>query len=120
MDEEPAAELYELTQSLTADAGYHTYEISNHAQPGHECAHNMVYWRGQDYVGVGPGAHGRIWTNEGRTGTAVERQPESWWQMAMSEGHGIVDKFVLDQEEVGDEFLMMGLRLKEGISAKTL
>ena len=116
LEEEEAAKMYELTQSMTGDAGYQTYEISNHALPGHECAHNLVYWRGQDYVGVGPGAHGRIWTNEGRTGTATERHPETWWQMAMSNGHGITEKFVLDREEVGDEFLIMGLRLKEGIS----
>ncbi len=116
LEETPSAELYELTQSLTGDAGYRTYEISNHAQPGHECAHNLVYWRGQDYVGIGPGAHGRVWTNEGRTGTATERQPETWWQSVMSNGHGIVEKFVLDREAVGDEFLLMGLRLQEGIS----
>ena len=65
--EETAARLYEVTQALTADAGLPAYEISNHARPGAESRHNLIYWRGQDYAGVGPGAHGRITTDDGKT-----------------------------------------------------
>jgi len=114
LDEERSAELYELTQSITTDAGFRTYEISNHAVPGAECLHNLVYWRGQEYAGIGPGAHGRLETNEGRIATATERNPEKWWQKVMVENHGMVEHDRLSKQEHADEFLLMGLRLAEG------
>ncbi|MGI9351731.1 MAG: radical SAM family heme chaperone HemW [Rhizobiaceae bacterium] len=113
-DENIAAELYELTQSVAGQAGFETYEISNHAKPGSQCRHNLVYWRGQEYAGIGPGAHGRLHTNRGRLATATLRNPESWWQQTMVEGNGIEDEAYLDREEHADELILMGLRLAEG------
>lgn len=114
LPENPSAELYELTQDITNEAGFQTYEISNHARPGAECQHNLVYWRGQDYAGIGPGAHGRLGVNEGRLATENVKNPEEWWQQVMVQDHGMVEKFVLLPEEHADELLLMGLRLAEG------
>ena len=112
--EELAAELYECTQEVTAAAGLPVYEISNHAVPGAECQHNLVYWRGQEYVGIGPGAHGRLVCDGRRHATATIRNPESWWQQAMVNGHGLEEFEMLSPEEHADELLVMGLRLVEG------
>lgn len=114
LPENPSAELYELTQDITNDAGFETYEISNHAKPGAECQHNLVYWRGQDYVGIGPGAHGRLSVNEGRLATETIKNPEEWWQQVMVKEHGMVERFALLPAEHADELLLMGLRLAEG------
>jgi len=113
--EDPSAELYEMTQAITSDAGYQTYEISNHAKPGHECAHNLVYWRGQDYAGIGPGAHGRITRENSKIATSTHKSPEEWWQKVMVDGHGMAEQVSLLPEEQADEFLLMGMRLAEGI-----
>ena len=114
LPENTSAELYELTQDMTHTAGFQTYEISNHAKPGAECQHNLVYWRGQDYAGIGPGAHGRLSVNEGRLATATIKNPEEWWQQVMVKDHGMIEKFALLPEEHADELLLMGLRLAEG------
>jgi len=116
LQENHAAELYELTQELTSASGFETYEISNHAKPGAQCEHNLVYWRGQEYAGIGPGAHGRLQTNEGRLATANIKNPEMWWQQVMVQKHGMEQMDVLEQFEHADEFLLMGLRLAEGFS----
>lgn len=116
-DPDLAAELYELTFAVTAKAGLPAYEISNHAAPGAECAHNLVYWRYQDYVGVGPGAHGRLTVDGAKWATATERRPEEWWQQAMVAGHGLTDFTRLIASETADEMLLMGLRLREGVDA---
>ncbi|WP_323014268.1 radical SAM family heme chaperone HemW [Devosia sp.] len=115
-DEDLAADFYELTQELTAAAGLPAYEISNHARPGQESRHNMLYWRYGEYAGIGPGAHGRLLINNQRHATAAERMPFDWQKKVMAQGHGMVVDDVLTWEEQGDEFLVMGLRLKEGIS----
>ena len=115
LEEEPSAELYELTHSLTADKGYEAYEISNHALPGQQCEHNLIYWRGHDYAGIGPGAHGRITMDGKRIATSTHKNPEEWWQQCMVEGHGFDERTGLTSQEQGDEFLLMGLRLAEGI-----
>ncbi len=115
-EEERAAQLYELTQDITAIAGFETYEISNHAKPGTQCQHNLIYWRGQEYAGVGPGAHGRLHTNYGRLATATLRNPEDWWQQAMVKGHGLEEEVYLGSEEHADELILMGLRLAEGFN----
>jgi len=114
-DSDHAAELYELTQALAGAAGMPAYEISNHAAPGAECAHNLVYWRYQDYAGIGPGAHGRLTIDGVKWATATHRHPEEWWQAAMVSGHGMSEFSALDEAETADEMLLMGLRLKEGI-----
>ena len=114
-DPDHAAELYALTQSVTAARGLPAYEISNHARPGAESRHNLTYWRYGEYVGVGPGAHGRFIEDGTRFVTVAERRPESWLGMVEQAGHGITGGESLTREEEADEFLLMGLRLVEGI-----
>jgi putative oxygen-independent coproporphyrinogen III oxidase len=107
--------LWDVTQEVTARAGLPAYEVSNHARPGAECRHNLVYWRYGEYVGVGPGAHGRLMTPKGRRAQATERHPEMWLTCVETEGHGLIEDEPLNAEQQGDEFLLMGLRLREGI-----
>jgi oxygen-independent coproporphyrinogen-3 oxidase len=114
-DEAMARALYDLTQDVCAKHGLPAYEISNHARPGAECRHNLVYWRGQDYAGIGPGAHGRLDIGGVRHATATEKRPEAWLMRVEANGHGVVTDDVLNREERADEFLLMGLRLAEGI-----
>lgn len=115
-DEDLAADFYEMTQELTAEAGMPAYEISNHARPGQESQHNLLYWRYGEYAGIGPGAHGRLLINNQRHATAAELLPFDWQKKVVAQGHGMVVDDVLTWEEQGDEFLVMGLRLREGIS----
>ena len=115
-DEELAAEFYELTQELTAESGLPAYEISNHARPGQESRHNLIYWRYGEYAGIGPGAHGRILVGDSRHATATEKLPFEWQKRVNTAGNGLVTDDVLTWEEEGDELLVMGLRLREGIS----
>lgn len=117
-DPDLGAEFFELTQKVTEAAGMPAYEVSNHAKPGAECRHNLVYWRYGDYVGVGPGAHGRLSVGVNRIATATERNPEAWVEAVEQNGHGMVENFGLSEEEQGDEYLLMGLRLTEGIDLK--
>ena len=112
---EEARALWDVTQEVCEAAGLPAYEISNHARPGAESRHNLVYWRYGEYVGLGPGAHGRVVTEQGRLATATERDPEAWLSRVEAGGHGLVTEDVLSAEEEGDEFLVMGLRLREGI-----
>jgi putative oxygen-independent coproporphyrinogen III oxidase len=114
-DEDTARALYDTTQEICAAHGLPAYEISNHARPGGECRHNLVYWRGQEYAGIGPGAHGRLDIEGDRHATATEKRPEAWLACVEAEGSGVVTDEVLTQEERSDEFLLMGLRLAEGI-----
>jgi putative oxygen-independent coproporphyrinogen III oxidase len=107
--------LWDVTQEVTARAGLPAYEVSNHARPGAECRHNLVYWRYGEYAGVGPGAHGRLLTSRGRRAQATERHPEMWLTCVETEGHGLIEDEALSSEQEGDEFLLMGLRLREGI-----
>jgi putative oxygen-independent coproporphyrinogen III oxidase len=112
---ELAAELYAVTQRVTAAAGLPAYEISNHARPGAESRHNLTYWRYGEYVGVGPGAHGRFVEAGRRTVTIAEKVPETWLNLVEARGHGVTGGEVLTRDEETDEFLLMGLRLAEGI-----
>ncbi|BCH20534.1 radical SAM family heme chaperone HemW [Mesorhizobium sp. L-8-3] len=114
-DGEHAAELYAVTQEVTAEHGLPAYEISNHARPGAESRHNLTYWRYGEYVGVGPGAHGRFVENGRRVVTIAERMPETWLNLVEAKGHGVTGGEVLSRSEEADEFLLMGLRLAEGI-----
>jgi putative oxygen-independent coproporphyrinogen III oxidase len=114
-DDDLARTLYDTTLEICAAHGLPAYEISNHARPGSECRHNLVYWRGQEYAGVGPGAHGRIDIDGDRHATATEKRPESWLMRVEAAGHGVTTDDVLTSEERGDEILLMGLRLAEGI-----
>lgn len=115
---EHSAHLYQMTQDITASCNLPNYEISNHATKGQECLHNLIYWRYQDYAGVGPGAHGRLSIDGKKVATATEYNPEIWWQNVMVDGHGIKENETLTGENAADEFLLMGLRLREGIDPK--
>jgi oxygen-independent coproporphyrinogen-3 oxidase len=117
-DETTARALYDVTQEVCAKAGLPAYEISNHARKGAECRHNLVYWRGEEYAGIGPGAHGRLDIEGVRHATATERRPEAWLMRVEAYGHGVVTDDMLNREERADEFLLMGLRLAEGIDPK--
>jgi len=114
-DGDAARELYDLTIDTCARAGLPAYEISNHARPGAECRHNLVYWRGAEYAGIGPGAHGRLNVGNARIATATEKRPETWLMRVESLGHGVIEDEPLTREERADEYLLMGLRLAEGI-----
>ncbi|WP_375143812.1 radical SAM family heme chaperone HemW [Acuticoccus sp. MNP-M23] len=118
-EDDLAADLYELTLELTAAAGLGRYEVSNHARPGAEAQHNLVYWRGGRYLGAGPGAHGRLVLNEGRTATATRKMPEAWLKAVEADGHGIETREVLERDDIAAETLMMGLRLAEGLDLDT-
>jgi oxygen-independent coproporphyrinogen-3 oxidase len=110
--------LWDVTQEIMAGAGMPAYEISNHARPGGESRHNLVYWRYGEYVGVGPGAHGRVGPAHARRAQATEKHPEMWLTCVETEGNGLVEDEALSTEEMADEFLLMGLRLTEGIDPR--
>jgi len=114
-DDDTARDLYDLTQATCAAAGLPAYEVSNHARPGAECRHNLVYWRGHEYAGVGPGAHGRLNIDGRRYATETDKRPESWLMRVEASGSGLIVDEKLTSGETADEFLLMGLRLAEGI-----
>ena len=115
-DPDHAADLYELTQAMTAAARRPAYEVSNHAAPGQESRHNLAYWRYADYAGVGPGAHGR----RGGIATVRHRKPENWLAALARNSHGISEERDLGPAERAGEALMMGLRLAEGVDLAAL
>jgi oxygen-independent coproporphyrinogen-3 oxidase len=114
-DGELAGELYSLTQELCEAAGLPAYEISNHAQPGSESRHNLLYWRGHDYAGIGAGAHSRITTGSAKRALSTIKSPEAWLARVEAHGHGIISDEALSAEDAAEEYLLMGLRLAEGI-----
>ncbi len=117
-DEDAARILYDVTQEICAAHGLPAYEISNHARPGGECRHNLIYWRAHEYAGIGPGAHGRLDIGGERHATVTEKGPEAWLARVEKYGHGVITDEVLMVAEAADEFLLMGLRLAEGIDVK--
>jgi putative oxygen-independent coproporphyrinogen III oxidase len=117
-DEALARMLYDVTQEVCTHHDLPCYEISNHARAGAECRHNLVYWRGDEYAGIGPGAHGRLDIGGIRHATATEKRPEAWLMRVEASGHGVTTDELLNSEERADEFLLMGLRLAEGIDPK--
>ncbi len=113
--DEAAAEMYAATQALTAAAGMPAYEVSNHARPGAEGRHNLVYWRGGDYAGIGPGAHGRITGADGvRRATETLRHPAAWLARVASAGHALERADPVPAADQATEYLLMALRLAEG------
>jgi oxygen-independent coproporphyrinogen-3 oxidase len=111
VDPDHGAVLFELTRAMTAAAGLPAYEISNHARLGEESRHNLAYWRYADYLGVGPGAHGR----RGGVATVRAKKPENWLARLSESGHGIEQQDTLDPATGRMEALLMGLRLEEGV-----
>ena len=116
LDDDAAADLFQLTRELTAAHGLPAYEISNHAAPGAESRHNLTYWRYRDYCGIGPGAHGR----RGGFATQRHRKPENWLSAVTRNGHGLQEERALGIREQASEALLMGLRLREGIDLAEL
>ena len=114
-DDDMAAGLYETTQELTEAAGVPAYEISNHARPGAESRHNLIYWRYGEYAGVGPGAHGRLNLGGRRTATAAIKLPERWRDTVGKSGHGFAERMTVSNDEASREHLLMNLRLAEGL-----
>jgi oxygen-independent coproporphyrinogen-3 oxidase len=114
-DEDTAADLYEATRDLLGAAGLAAYEISNHARSGAESRHNLTYWRYGDYVGIGPGAHGRLTRGATKVATRAQRLPEVWLADVEQKGSGEAERTALDRAERGREMLLMGLRLAEGV-----
>lgn len=123
-DDGLAADMYAATTRVMRDAGMPAYEISNHARPGAECRHNLVYWQAEDWIGVGPGAHGRVNYAEGcakgRRGIATRRSPIGWLEAVETAGHAIETVIDDGMEDAVAERLMMGLRLAKGIEIADL
>jgi putative oxygen-independent coproporphyrinogen III oxidase len=114
-DDDLAGALYEATGERLAQAGFAAYEISNYAPPGGACRHNLTYWRYGDYLGIGPGAHGRITRGGVKHATRRWRLPERWLEWVERLGHGLEEALPLTAADQAREALMMGLRLAEGI-----
>ena len=113
--DDTAAEMYELTQTMTASAGLPAYEISNHARPGEESRHNLVYWRYGDYAGVGPGAHGRLTLADGqRVATVTARAPGDWLAAVGEASHALVEQTAVKPPDQATEYMLMAMRLVEG------
>jgi len=110
-----SADLYDLTQELTEAAGLPAYEVSNHARPGDESRHNLLYWRYGEYAGVGPGAHSRLIDGGNRAALIAEKHPETWRDLVTSRGHGVASEETVPPFEQAREMLLMGLRISEGI-----
>lgn len=116
LDDDAAADLFDLTRRMTAAAGLPAYEISNHARPGEESRHNLTYWRYHDYCGIGPGAHGR----RGGMATVRHKKPENWLGAVSDKGNGLAEERPLSPGDQASEALLMGLRLREGIDPVAL
>jgi putative oxygen-independent coproporphyrinogen III oxidase len=113
-DDDLGADMYEMTQDICGAAGMPSYEVSNHARDGAQSRHNLVYWRYGDYVGIGPGAHGRLTLNGNRTATECFSNPKRWLDAALT-GNTEKPREPLAREDQASELLLMGLRLKEGV-----
>ncbi len=118
-DEEASAAMFEQTQARLERAGMPAYEISNHARPGAACRHNLIYWRYQDYVGIGPGAHGRFAVGNAKQATRRSSGPEAWLEAVERAGHGTAETSTVEGRDLVEEALMMGLRLAGGIDRAT-
>ena len=113
--DDQAAALYEITQEMTERAGVPAYEISNHARPGAECRHNLLYWRYGEYAGAGPGSHGRLDLGGKRVATFCEKLPERWRDKVAREGNGIAEIVEIARPDAAREHLLMNMRLREGL-----
>ena len=119
-DDDLQADLYEATREQLTAAGLPAYEISNHARPGEEFRHNLIYWRSGEWLGIGPGAHGRLNLREGRITTEAWRLPKTWLERVARTGSGERTRGALTQPEQVEELLVMGLRLAEGVDLARL
>jgi oxygen-independent coproporphyrinogen-3 oxidase len=115
-----AADLYALTQDMCEAAGLPAYEVSNHASPGEESRHNLTYWRYGDYLGIGPGAHGRIGAGGRKYATAAVKAPAAWRTTVRQCGSGCEERVELHPRQQAEETVLMGLRLHEGLDLRKL
>lgn len=120
MPDERQEDLWDETVSRLTGAGYENYEVSNFAKPGAACQHNLTYWRYEDYVGIGPGAHGRLSSAGRKTATRNQRMPQLWLDAVSRDGHGRKEALALSGEDQAFEQLMMGLRISEGVPLYTV
>lgn len=118
-DDDLSAEMYEVTQDICEAAGLPAYEVSNHARPWAQSRHNMIYWRSGDYLGIGPGAHGRLTLNSTRYATDTELNPDIW-RLAAEGGVGEKSRVMLSETDRVTEYVMMSLRLSEGVDLARL
>ena len=117
-EEDLAADLFQLTQEMCEAAGYGAYEVSNHARPGQDSRHNLIYWRGGDYLGIGPGAHGRLTLNGIRHATEAHRAPGAWMAAVEDRSSGELPRVALSPTDHATEYLLMSLRLAEGLDLR--
>lgn len=115
-EEDLSADMFELTQEITRGGGLPAYEVSNHARPGDESRHNLIYWRMGDYAGIGPGAHGRLTLDSTRFATEAERQPTPWLTRTLATPGSAETTDRLTADDRASEYLMFALRLREGAS----
>jgi putative oxygen-independent coproporphyrinogen III oxidase len=115
-EEDLAADMFEMTQEVTAAAGLPAYEVSNHASQGQESRHNLIYWRMGDYAGIGPGAHGRLTLASGRIATEAERMPATWLDRTLKRPGAAEQVDRLGMTDRASEYLMFAMRLREGAS----
>jgi putative oxygen-independent coproporphyrinogen III oxidase len=120
LEDDPAVALYELTEDIMTTAGLPAYEVSNYAAPTQECRHNLLYWNFEDYIGIGPGAHGRITKLGQKWATSRYKAPETWLKNVEKQGHGLELSQLLSQLERLQEITLMGLRLISGLEIKRL
>lgn len=120
LEEDPAASLYELTEEVMIHHGLPPYEVSNYATPLQECRHNLLYWNFEDYIGIGPGAHGRITQMNSKYATSRYKAPETWLEAVERSGHGLQVSHPLSVNERLQELTLMGLRLTSGLEIKRL
>lgn len=118
VSEDQSADFFDATRARLTTADYEHYEVSNYAKAGKRSQHNMAYWKGYDYVGAGPGAHGRLTQLGKRLATVAEMRPNDYAFSVQAKGHGLAEQDTLSPEDWGDEYVIMGLRLMEGISLK--
>lgn len=114
-DDDLSADMYAVTQEVCDAAGFPAYEISNHARPGNESRHNLIYWRGGDYIGIGPGAHGRLGLDGRRIAIDTALAPGAWLNQVEKSGNGDKSRIWVSGLDQAFEYVMMGLRLVEGI-----
>lgn len=118
-DEDEAAAFYDLTRNVMAGAGFEDYEVSNYARGvGARSRHNLAYWQTGEHLGIGPGAHGRVHENGSRYATRMHRAPDIWLQKVQQDGVGLQDHIALDEDEIREEKILMGMRLKDGLPAE--
>lgn len=119
-NEDMGADFYLATEEIMSSTGFTSYEVSNYGREGDMSAHNLAYWRYQDYLGIGPGAHGRVTLKGSKYATRMHRAPQIWMERVKENGNGLQDNFLLTDQEQNHEKLLMGLRLTEGVSQELL